>query len=152
MDSLGWPELLVILGVVLFLAPTIFYILTLQRVLTRCSPQARARAPRSVWLLLIPVFGLIWQFILVSDIARSLANEYALRQLPLTEPEPGKTIGLAMSILCASSIIPIVGAFTGIAGVVCWIVYWVKIAGYSRSIAAPPQLGPPTSVSPSPWG
>ncbi|HJZ96872.1 MAG TPA: hypothetical protein VKE70_10190 [Candidatus Solibacter sp.] len=88
-------------------------------------------------MLLIPVFGLIWQFILVSDIARSLANENTLRQLPLTEPEPGKTIGLAMSILCVSSMIPIVGAFTGIAGLVCWIVYWVKIAGYSRSIAAP---------------
>jgi hypothetical protein len=68
--------------------------------------------------------------------ASSLRNEFLRRQLPLAEPEPGKTLGIAMCILIATSWIP-VGIVTGFASLVCWILYWVKIAGYSRQIQFP---------------
>jgi len=29
----------------------------------------------------------------------------------------------------------------GPVGLICWIIYWVKIAGYSARIAAPPVPG-----------
>jgi hypothetical protein len=106
--------------------------------------------------MLIPLFNLVWHFIVVTNIARSLANEYAMRRLPMYEREPGKGIGLAMCILAACGIIPVIGLFTWLAGLVCWIIYWVKISGYSRRLVAPIQYGPPPPPpiqgATSPWG
>ena len=137
MRSIGLPELLVILAFGLFLLPGIFYLLTLQRALERCSLRARTVSPGQVWLMLIPLFNLVWQFLLVNHIARSLRNEFVARGMPGSDPEPGKGIGLAMCILALTGIIPVIGIFTSLAGLVCWIMYWVKIADYSRQLATP---------------
>jgi hypothetical protein len=42
-----------------------------------------------------------------------------------------------MCILGAASIIPVLGVFAALAGFVCWILYWVKIAEYSSQLGAP---------------
>jgi len=152
MRSIGLPELIVIAGVgTLCLVPFIFYLLTLQRSLDRCSPQSRTISPGKVWLLFIPLFNLAWQFVVVTGIARSLANEYRLRGIPLKEPEPGKGIGLAMCILACTSIIPLLGIVTGIAAFLCWIIYWVKISDYSAQLATPIQYVQPPGAPPQPW-
>ena len=131
--GLGAPELLVIFLVTipLLIVPAIFYLVTLQRALDRCAIESRTLSPGLVWLLLIPLFGLVWHFIVVNGISRSLHNEFAQRNTPNVEPEPGKGIGLAMCILSATSLIPLIGLFSGLVGLVCWIIYWVRIVGYS---------------------
>jgi hypothetical protein len=83
------------------LVPKIFYLLTLQKALNRCSPECRAMNPGMVWLLLIPLFNLVWQFIVVLNMAKSLGAEFRKRGLP-EEPEPGQTMGL---IMCVSSLL-----------------------------------------------
>jgi hypothetical protein len=45
------------------------------------------------------------------------------------DPNPGQTLGLVM---CVGNLI------CGPVGLVCWILYWVKIAGYSSKLMAPP--------------
>jgi hypothetical protein len=119
------------------LIPTIIYLAALQKALRRCAPESRTMPPGQVWLMLIPLFNVVWQFIIVSRMASSLRNEFLRRQLPLADPEPGKTLGIAMCVLVATSWIPILGMLTGPASLVCWILYWVKIAGYSRQIELP---------------
>ena len=57
--------------------------------------------------------------------ATSLHNEFRRRNIAV-DPEPGKSIGLAFSILTLTSLVPVLGNLTGIAALVCWIVYWVK--------------------------
>ena len=126
--------LLVVIGIALI--PLIFFCLTLQKCLKRCSLQNRAMSPGMVWLLLIPLFNIVWQFIVVLKISESLAREFKLRNI-LSEPEPGKSIGLAFCILYLCGIIPLLGILASIAGLVCWILYWVKIANYSAQIEAP---------------
>ena len=116
--------------------PLIFFLLTLQKALERCSVENRTTTPGSVWLMLIPLFNLVWQFLLVIKVSESLNNEFTRRNI-MEDPAPGKTIGLAFCILNICSIIPIIGIFTGIAAFVCWIVYWVKIAGYSNKLIQP---------------
>ena len=118
------------------LIPLIFFCITLQRCLNRCSPQCRTMTPAKVWLLLIPLFSLIWQFVVVSRIASSLSNEFKLRKI-IGEPEPGKSLGLAFCILFVFGLIPIVSIFACMAGMVCGILYWVKIAKYSAEISIP---------------
>jgi preprotein translocase subunit SecY len=114
--------------------PMIFFILTLQKALNRCSPENRAMPPENVWLLLIPLFNLVWMFIVVNNMARSLAQEFKKREMTIEEIEPGKSIGLAYCILAVCSVIPFLGILSGLAAFVCWIMYWVKIDGYSSRL------------------
>ena len=127
-----FPIILIILLVSLI--PMVFYILTLQKALTRVSPENRAMPPENAWLLIIPLFGLIWHFIVVNNMARSLAAEFKKREITVEEVEPGKSLGLATCILQVCTIIPFLGFLAGLAGLICWILYWIKIDGYSSKL------------------
>jgi hypothetical protein len=139
--ALSGPELVLLL----FLVFPIWYIVTLRRALESCSPESRTMDPGKVWLLLIPLFNWIWHFSVVSNMARSLHNEFARRNLPNADAEPGKSLGFAMLIVPFGGAIPVIGPVFSLAGMVCWVCYWVKIAGYTRSLNAPGQApGTPT--------
>ena len=116
------------------LVPIIFFCRTLQKCLNRCAPQCRKIHPDQVWLLLIPLFNLGWQFIVVSRMASSLANEFQLRGM-VNDPEPGKSLGMIFCIFNLCALIPVLAIFFGMAGMICWVLYWMKIANYSAEIA-----------------
>jgi hypothetical protein len=143
----AWTTAIVVglIGLVITLVVTIFFILTLQKALNRCSPENRAMPAGQMWLLLIPIFNLVWNFFVVLNMAKSLGAEFTKRGIA-AEPEPGKTLGLAYAIVAAASIviswIPCVGSLAGIAIIVLWIMYWVKIHGYSNQLAAPATAVP----------
>jgi hypothetical protein len=128
--------LLILFLSAVFLIVTIFFLISLQRVLERCSPECRTMPPGQVWLLLIPLFNFVWQFIVVIKISESLANEFRKRGIA-REPEPGKTLGLAFCILDVCTVIPVLGMGAGIAGLICWAMYWSKISEYSNELAIP---------------
>jgi hypothetical protein len=55
MEEFGLSEVtLVVLIPGALLLPAIFFLLTLQRALGRCSPESRTMEPGEVWLLLYP--------------------------------------------------------------------------------------------------
>lgn len=126
----------------LFLIPVIFYLLMLQNALNKCAPVSRTMEPGMVWLMLIPLFHLIWQFLVVVALAKSLGNEYRRRGIPCPDPLPGQSIGMAMCICGCCGIIPIVGFLAGPAAFVLWIIYWIKIAEFSRILDFPPVAIP----------
>lgn len=107
--------------------PLIFYLVTVQNTLYEVSPENRKMAPPQVWLSLIPLFGIVWQFILVNRVADSLRAEFAARNIEQREARPGYGIGIAYCILYACILVPFFTPFTTIAGIICWIIYWVKI-------------------------
>jgi hypothetical protein len=118
------------------LIPAIFYLLTLQKAFNRCAPENRAMAPALVWLMLIPLFNLVWHFFVVINLAKSLGAEFQKRGIA-EEPEPGKKLGLLACILSCCGIIPLLGFLCSLGALVCVILYWIKIAGYSAKLAAP---------------
>ena len=118
------------------LIPAIFYLLTLQKALNRCSPENRAMAPGLVWLLLIPLVNLVWHFFVVLNMSKSLGAEFQKRGMA-EEPKPGQTIGLVMCIVGCCCLIPCLNILCVPGFLVCWILYWVKIAGFSKKLAAP---------------
>jgi hypothetical protein len=122
------------------LIPAIFYLLTLQKTFNRCSPENRAMNPGLVWLMFIPLFNMIWHFMIVLNMSKSLAAEFQKRGLN-EEPNPGKNLGLAMCILACTGIIPVLGMLGSVGALVCWILYWVKIAGYSKKLETPAAVG-----------
>lgn len=140
MGNLLQPWHIIVLGVIfcgIFLIPAIFYLLTLQKALARCSPASRTMEPGMVWLCLVPFFSLIWNFFVVMALGKSLANEYVRRGIPRPEELPGQPIGLAMSICLACGIIPVLGLLASLAALVLWIIYWIKIANYSTMLGYP---------------
>ena len=133
----------------LMIVPAVFYLLALQAALQRCLPQNRTMAPGLVWLQLIPLFVLVWQFFVVIALGKSLENEYRARGLRVTA-RPGQSLGIAMaSVTCALALFALIpskgvglGWLTGLLGlaaVVLWIVYWVRIHEYSARLVVRPQ-------------
>ena len=120
---------IVLIVFAILLVPFIFYLLTLQKALNRCSPECRAMNPGMVWLMFIPLFHIVWQFFVVLNMAKSLDAEFQKRGIA-EDRSPGQTIGL---IMCIGNLI------CGPVGLVCWIVYWVKIADCSSKLTAPPM-------------
>jgi hypothetical protein len=119
----------------LFLLPQIFYLLTLQNTLKLISPENRSMEPGHVWLALIPIFGLFWNFHIIGNMATSIQTECRKRNIPC-DNDPGYALGRAYCILICCSIIPWLGSLAAIAGLVCWIIYWVKISGYKAELEA----------------
>ena len=138
MGSIGLASifLLILVGLFICLIPEIFFIITMQKALQRCAPENQVMSPGSTWLMIIPLFNLAWSFVLVTQMASSLEREFRSRNIPV-EPAPGKSIGLAWCILLLCAFIPILGIFCGIAAIVCWILYWIKISGFSATLAVP---------------
>ncbi|MFT3946289.1 MAG: hypothetical protein QM763_04875 [Agriterribacter sp.] len=134
-DSLYYLLGFSVLGVLLIsLIPAIFFLLTLQKTLNAISPESRCMQPAHVWLLLIPVFNIVWIFITVTRIADSIKNECAGLNIPTAESRPTYGIGLVMSILWLCGIIPVIGMIASLAGLICWIIYWVKVNDYKNII------------------
>jgi len=136
MGNIGVTELLLITFVVfgLCIIPLIVYLLTLQNTFNEIKIENRKMQPGQVWLTLIPIFGIVWQFIIVNNLADSLQLEFSQRNINVGEDRPGIGIGLAYCILFCCSIIPFLGILTGLAGFICWIIHWVKIANFKATL------------------
>jgi hypothetical protein len=124
---------------VVLLGVGILFLLTLQKCLSRIEPPNRTMEPGMVWLNLVPCFNIVWNFITVIRISESLEKEFRSRGMPVSG-DYGRGIGLTFLICNLLGIIPFVGLVTGLIGLVCWIVYWVKIAGFSKELAEGPSF------------
>jgi hypothetical protein len=118
---------LVLLFLGLFLLPTIFFFISLQKALEAVSPGNRQMPPGQVWLCLIPIFNFIWMFFVVNKIADSFQLEYMRLNIPTTDGKPTKSIGQAKNILRLCSFIPFLGVLANIGFIICWVIYWIKV-------------------------
>lgn len=137
--GLGITELAIILVVLaIALVPSILYLLTLSNTIKQCSEHNRLITPGQVWLMLIPIFGIIWNFIMVNRIADTLANEFRMRNIPCNEQRPGYQVGITMAICGAIGVIPYLGSIAGIVQLIMWIIYWVKMSGFKSQLEQTP--------------
>ena len=99
----GGPIWLLVLGMLIQMALTIGFLIwwaaTMAKTLRACSFSNRQMDPSSAWLILIPGFGLIWQFIAVQKTSESLAQEYHHRGWHTDEGRPGIEIGMITASL-----------------------------------------------------
>jgi hypothetical protein len=128
------PFILIVIALAIFLIPVILYLLTLQNTLKKVKKKNRTIEPGQVWLNLIPLFNIVWQFIMINRIADSLKAEFSERNISIKEDRPGAQIGVAYCILNLCGFIPVLGGLASLAGLVCWIVYWVKISNYKNQL------------------
>ena len=147
MQSHPLPTLALILILWFSLLALILYLLALQDALKKCAPSSRTMKPGKVWLLLIPVFGLVWQFIVVVNIAKSLRNEFARLGTPCRESTPGQATGLLWCLCNCCILIPLLSHLAAMVGFVLWIAYWIRIVNYSRLLDANQTKTPTSSIA-----
>ena len=124
-----------------FLAIQIFFLLNLSKCLQEVRPRNRDMEPGQVWLSLIPLFSIIWMFIVVTRVSSSLKHEYRDRRWNSRGEDFGQSIGIAYCACTVVSCIPYLGAIVGIGGLVCFIMYWVKISSYRNELASESNSG-----------
>lgn len=134
-----WHILVLLFVAGLLMVPAIFYILTLVRVLNKCASASRTIEPAMMWFYFVPLFNLVFHFFIVVNIAKSLSNEFKRRGMSIAEDAPGRTIGFVACICGVCKIIPHLNVFFYMLYFVPWIIYWLKIAGYSRMLDRAPE-------------
>ncbi|HZZ78669.1 MAG TPA: hypothetical protein VFE62_09130 [Gemmataceae bacterium] len=142
------PELIVVFIVVglvmmaISLTIQIFYCLTLSKALNNVAPRNRQMEPGMVWLLLIPCFNIVWVYFIGTRIPASLKNEFEDRGMDDGSDygrSNGLTAAILLSVMIGMSCIPFVNYCNSVVGIVYlvfWIMFWVKIAGYSSKLAS----------------
>ena len=123
----------------------ILYLNTLREALERCDAKSRTISPNSVWWMFCPFVNLVFHFVLVANVAKSMENEFARREVPLT-PLPPKLFGTATCVFSGAAflfaLIPGVPSLfarsmsTAVA-LLLWVMYWQKIDTCSSRIAIP---------------
>ncbi|MFM6924997.1 MAG: hypothetical protein ACKOU7_05805 [Ferruginibacter sp.] len=135
-NNYGSSAGIVLVMLLLFLIPTILYLISLQKALEAVSPENRQMPPGQVWLSLIPIFNFVWMFFVVNKIADSFQLECYRLNIPTSELKPTKGIGSAKNLLRICSFIPFLGVLANIGFIICWIIYWVKVNQYKNLIIA----------------
>ena len=142
-NELFYP--LLVVGLI-FLIPYIFFLLSQYNILKVIQPDNRLMQPFEVWFQLVPVFGLIWQFVVVGRIADSIRNEYQSQKdisfLGMGDGELLENInnrvtystGFWYCVMVCCSLIPVLGFITGIGALVLWITYWRQLIKHKEII------------------
>jgi magnesium-transporting ATPase (P-type) len=140
-----------------FLIPAILFFSTQQKTLNVIQPENRLMSPGMVWLQLIPLIGLVWQFFVVTKIANSISKELespkddsilgiSITALDALDKRPTFIIGITYCTLSTASIIwnmvtmqtllwiNIITLLLVLGGMICWIIYWVILNRYKNRI------------------
>ena len=118
------------IGIILL---AVFYLINLQNTLLEVSEKNRKIPAGNVWLMLIPLFNLIYPFILYPKISDSLKDEYNERGLP-SKGDYARGIGITMPILGLCGFIPGINIFAGLAQFILFIIYWSKMSNFKNEL------------------
>ena len=131
--SEGTALIVGLLFIVIALIPLILFLLNLQKTMQCISEENRKMPPGNVWLMLIPIFNLVWQFIMVNKIAESITEECIKLNISARENKPTYNAGLTWNICNLFTWIPLLG---GLAVLITFILYWVKVNEYKNLMIA----------------
>ncbi len=102
-------------------------------------------SPGLVFLLLIPIFGIIWNFFVFLKIPESFQSYFA-SQGRTDVGDCGRSIGMWYAICGVCALVPCVNYIAGPAALVLFIIFLVKIWGLKAQIiqgGMPPMAGAP---------
>ena len=102
------------------------------------APGNRKIHPGLSWLLMIPFVSIVANFFVIPKLADSLALEYNRRSIPLTQQRPTFNIGIAYAACSVAGFMPLIGGLIRLAGIVCFIIYWVQVADARRTLRQHP--------------
>ena len=117
-----FAALLIIIPFVTF----VFYIRAISKTIKAIDPEYRTQAPGMAWLLLIPVFNVIWFFFLLKAIKTGFLRMHENKRI--SQPiDTGYTYGIAMGCFWAAIFIPKLIFIALIPMFVFSILHWTKL-------------------------
>lgn len=131
-----FPEkylLALVIGALITLTISIFYLITLQNALKTVSPENRKMRPGNVWLLLIPLFSTVWRFLVVDAIGDAFKKEYE-KNGRMVASKPTYALGLTMAVLEVALLVKPFRSIVALPVLICWIIYWVKVGEHTGAI------------------
>jgi len=104
----------------------VFYIRAISKTIKAIDPEYRTQSPGMAWLLLIPVFNVIWFFFLLKSIKTGFLRMYESKKI--SQPiDTGYTYGIAMGCCWAAIFIPKLIFIALIPMFVFSILHWTKL-------------------------
>lgn len=140
-----------------FFIPAVLFMYTQYRTIKLVQTRNRYIAPGEVFLQLIPLFGMIWQFFVVIRISNSIRKELAERTFSFeegspvyveNEERPAYKIGITYCVLFCCYLIPVIGETAFLAGMICWVIYWIQLWKYKKKLELKRHL--PAAPTPRP--
>lgn len=105
--------------------------------LARVPAEYRKMEPWQVWLLMIPIFNLAWNFFVYQRIPESYQAYFAAKGITGVG-DCGKNLGLWYAIcVIGPFVVPCVGSILGLAALVLMIIFIVKEFELRRKIPKP---------------
>lgn len=147
----GYLQIILLL---VFIGIAVLFLLTQQNTLKAVKPENRLMQPGLVWLQLIPLFGQIWQFWVVTRIADSIVKQrmsfgedsiVGLADYTAAE-DAGKRPTYGMGIIYCTLLLidtalsalphqlPMIQGPVGLTMMTCWIIYWVRLAAEKKKL------------------
>ena len=125
--------LILLVAVVIGLAIAIWVCYFLYTCYDRIPPPHRKLEPWHVWLMLIPCFGIIWQFFVYPRLGQSYRS-YFNEQGRTDVGDCGEQLGLWVAICGAAGCIPYIGGCFSIIALVLLIIFLVKASNLKAHI------------------
>src|SRR5690242_12356711 len=130
----------VLILIILFLLVQVFYLLTLYRTLQAIRPEFRKVPPGQAWLGFIPLFHLIWPFIINKKVADSIKADLEDRGLE-ENGDYGKQLGSIYPGLRIAGNIPVVGILCSLGYLVVFIIWWSKLSQFRHKLLSAGNSG-----------
>ena len=129
----------------------VFYLINLMNLLKEIDESNRQMPPANVFLMFIPLFNLVYPFIMYPKISESIRLEAESRRMPAFG-DSLRALGMVISIVSVVQVIcnqlreesGYVGRLSSILSLGClvlWIIYWVKAAGIKKAFRESPKGG-----------
>ena len=136
-DEATAAAILIALGITLAISLAINLLVCwlLYRANEALPAQHRKTESWQAFLLLIPLFNLVWNFILLARVSGGFQSYFASKN-DTSVGDCGAAIGLWYSISILVCFVPIVSCFAGPAGLVLLILYLVKVTGLRTRVLA----------------
>jgi hypothetical protein len=132
--GLGTTELLLIVTIFgIFAAISAIPAILAFVVLSRIPPEHRKQEPGLAFLLLIPLFSMVWAFFVHPRVAASLQSYYATKG-DASVGDCGASLALWLCICSIVAIVPLVSFVAGPAALVLLIIFYVKAFDLSSRI------------------
>lgn len=119
---------------VIFIAIAVLVCWLMYKPYSKLPAEFQQMKPGMIFLMLIPLFGLVWAFFIALQLPASFKS-YFDSVGDTTVGEAGKGVALAWAICSACSLIPIVGGLPGLAGLVLLIIFIVKLWGMASRVS-----------------
>lgn len=120
--------MMIFMGVIMLasIAFAIWMLYFLSTCLSAVPPEHRHMEPGMVWLMLIPVFNMIWMFFVYVRVPKSFASYFhSIGEHDVGDA--GEGLGIAIPILNLISAIPYVNCLTSPVALILLIVYLIKM-------------------------